>query len=49
MGREEGGGDETEGKGGRVRYQDLLELVNWQKELSTELEEKMKPKNCAGV
>ena len=46
---EGGGGDETGGKGGRVRYQDLLELVNWQKELSAELEKKMKPKTCAGV
>lgn len=45
-GIEGGVGERTEG---RVRYQDLLELVNWQRELSTELEEKMKQKNCAGV
>lgn len=42
-----------EGKGGEreegVRYRDLLELVNWQQELSTELDERMKHKNTEGL
>ena len=31
-----------------MRYRELLELVNWQKELSSELETAVKQRNSAG-
>ena len=44
--RKEGEGEGEEGeRGWGVRYRDLLELVNWQQEPSTELVEKMKRNN----
>lgn len=56
---EEGGGEEGEEKkgeeeegvgkeGGGVRYEELVELVNWQQELSAELEERVKQRNSTG-
>lgn len=33
---------------GRVRYQDLVELINWQHEIPTELETRMQQENPAG-
>ena len=44
-GEEEGGAGEG---GGGVRYRDLVELVNWQQEPSSELEERVKQRNSTG-
>ena len=39
-----GGSDEGEG----VRYRELLELINWQQQLPTDLEKKLQQRSSAG-